>query len=120
VVIGGNRVEDEIEAALLFLHLVGIAGHDDFVGAQPQRVLLFVRRGGKHDTCAPNASANFTAIWPNPPRPTTPTFFPLPTPQWRMGEYVVIPAQSSGAVPARFKFVGTRSTKSSSTTMLSE
>ena len=38
----------------------------------------------------------------------------------RIGEYVVIPAQRSGAAPARSRLEGTRSTKRSSTTMLSE
>ena len=74
----------------------------------------------KTTTCAPNAWANFTPMWPSPPRPTTPTFLPLVTPQWRSGEYVVIPAQSSGAAPARSRLAGTRRTKRSSTTMLSE
>ncbi len=32
--------------------------------------------------------------------PTTPTFLPGPTCQWRSGEYVVIPAHSSGAALA--------------------
>jgi hypothetical protein len=40
--------------------------------------------------------------------------------QWRNGEYVVIPAQSSGATPARLRLDGTRSTNLWSTTMLSE
>src|SRR5271166_5574977 len=35
---------------------------------------------------APNARANFTPMWPRPPRPTTPTFLPLVTPQRHMGE----------------------------------
>ena len=59
-------------------------------------------------------------MWPSPPSPTTPTFCPLPTFQWRSGEYVVMPAQSSGAAPAGSSPSGTRSTKASSTTMLSE
>ena len=42
VVIGGDGVEDEVEAARVLLHLVGIAGDDDFVGAEPERVLLLV------------------------------------------------------------------------------
>ena len=40
----------------------------------------------KTTTWAPNAWANFTPMWPSPPRPTTPTFLPLVTPQWRIGE----------------------------------
>ena len=41
------------------------------------------------------------------------------THQCRIGEYVVIPAHSSGATPARFRFGGTLSANASSTTMLS-
>ena len=40
VVIGGDGVEDEVEAAGVLFHLVGIAGDDDFVGAEAERVLL--------------------------------------------------------------------------------
>ena len=46
-------------------------------------------------------------MWPSHRRPITRTFFPLPTPQWRIGEYVVIPAHRSGAAPATFRFAGT-------------
>src|SRR5262249_13753267 len=74
----------------------------------------------KTATCAPNAQPNFTAMWPSPPSPTTPTFFPLRMRQWRIGEYVVIPAQRSGAAPAMSRFEGNRKTKCSSTTMPSE
>jgi hypothetical protein len=42
VVIGGDGVEDEIEAASVLLHLVGVAGNDDFVGAEPERIFLLV------------------------------------------------------------------------------
>ncbi len=42
-------------------------------------------------------------MWPSPPRPTTPTFLPLVTPQWRIGEYVVIPAHRSGAAPGEIE-----------------
>ena len=42
VVIGGDGVEDEVEAAGVLLHLVGIAGDDDFVGPEAERVLLLV------------------------------------------------------------------------------
>ena len=49
VVIGGDGIEDEVEAAGVLLHLVGVAGDDDFVGAEAQRVLLLVRRRGEHD-----------------------------------------------------------------------
>ena len=49
VVIGGDGVEDEVEAAGVLLHLVGVAGDDDLVGAEAQRVFLLVRRGGEDD-----------------------------------------------------------------------
>src|ERR1035438_7235536 len=40
----------------------------------------------KTTTCAPKARANLTAMCPRPPRPTTPTFCPGPTFQWRNGD----------------------------------
>ncbi len=53
VVIGGDGVEDEVEAAGVLLHLVGIAGDDDLIGAEPERVFLLAGRGGEdHDVGA--------------------------------------------------------------------
>ena len=49
VVVGGDGVEDEVEAAGVLLHLVGVAGDDDFVGAEAERVLLLAGRGGEDD-----------------------------------------------------------------------
>ena len=43
VVIGGDGVEDEVEAAGVLLHLVGVAGDDDFVGTEAERVFLLAR-----------------------------------------------------------------------------
>ena len=40
VVIGGDRVENEVEAAGVLPHLVGVARHDDLVGAEAERVFL--------------------------------------------------------------------------------
>ena len=42
VVIGGDGVKDEVKAASVLLHLVGIAGNDDFVGAQAEPIFLLV------------------------------------------------------------------------------
>ena len=86
VVIGGDGVEDEVEAAGVLLHLVGIAGDDDFVRAEAKRVVFLVGRSGEDDDVGSEAWANFTPMWPSPPRPTMPTFLPLVTPQWRIGE----------------------------------
>ena len=47
VVVGGDGVEDEVEAAGVLLHLIGVAGDDDLVGTQAERVLRFVGRGGE-------------------------------------------------------------------------
>ena len=47
--IGGDGVEDEVEAAGVLLHLVGIAGDDDFVGAEAERVFRLAGRGGEDD-----------------------------------------------------------------------
>ena len=60
--------------------------------------------------CAPIAWASLSPMWPRPPRPTTPTREPSPTPQWRSGEKVVMPAHRSGAAAASSRFDGIRST----------
>ena len=44
-----TAVEDEVEAAGVLLHLVGIARDDDLVRAEAERVLLLARRGGEDD-----------------------------------------------------------------------
>ncbi len=49
VVLGGDGVEDEIEAAGVLPHLVGVAGDDDLVGSEPERVVLLLGRGREHD-----------------------------------------------------------------------
>ncbi len=64
----------------------GVAGDDDFVGAEAEGVLFLPGEVVKTTTWAPKAWANLTPMWPRPPRPTTPTFLPLVTPQWRIGE----------------------------------
>ena len=46
--IGGNGVENEVETPRVLFHLVGIAGDNDFVGAESKRVLLLVRRMGEN------------------------------------------------------------------------
>jgi hypothetical protein len=40
VVIGGNRIENEIEAACVLFHFVGVSRDDDFVGTEAERVVL--------------------------------------------------------------------------------
>jgi hypothetical protein len=49
--------------------------------------------------------------------PTTATFLPGPAFQCLSGEYVVMPAHSSGAASSRARPSGMRRTKFSSTTM---
>ncbi len=71
-------------------------------------------------TSAPIEAASFTAMCPRPPRPTTPTRSPFLVLHWRSGEYVVIPAQRSGAAAAGSRPAGTFRTKRSSTTICVE
>ena len=61
-------------------------------------------------TSAPMEAANFTAMWPRPPRPTTATRSPRLHPNCRRGEYVVMPAHRSGAARAGSSPLGMRST----------
>jgi len=50
VVIRGDRIEDEVETTRALLHLLGVAGDDDFVGAEAQCIFLFAGRGSEdHD-----------------------------------------------------------------------
>ena len=71
-------------------------------------------------TSAPKATPNFTAICPNPPNPSTASLCPLPTFQWRSGEYVVMPAHNNGATAGNESLSEMCNTKSSCTTILSE
>jgi len=43
VVIGGNRIEDEVEAAGVLLHFIDVARDDDFIGPKAARVFLLAR-----------------------------------------------------------------------------
>ena len=71
-------------------------------------------------TSALLAAASFTAMWPRPPSPTTPTRWPAESSQCCIGENVVMPAQRSGAVAARSMPGGMRMTKCSATTIAVE
>ena len=65
-----DRVQNEVEAARVLLHLVRVLRNHHLVRAEPQRIVLLVRRSREdHHVCAPSACANFTAMWPSPPRP---------------------------------------------------
>ncbi len=49
VVVGGDGIEDEVEAAGMLCHLIRVAGEDNFVGAKAQSVFLLVGRSGEED-----------------------------------------------------------------------
>ena len=51
--IGGNGVDDEVETAGMLFHFVCIARNDDFIGTEPERVVLFVRRRGEYRDVSP-------------------------------------------------------------------
>jgi hypothetical protein len=54
-VIGSNCVENEVKAIGVLLHLVGIAGDNDFIRTQAKRIILLVSEVVKTTTWAPNA-----------------------------------------------------------------
>ncbi len=55
--VGGDGVEDEVEAASVLRHFVGVGGDHHFVRAQPEGVLLLARRSGEnHHVSAESAS----------------------------------------------------------------
>jgi hypothetical protein len=93
---------------------------DHLVGAQPQRVLVLFGEVVKTTVCAPSAWANFTPMWPSPPRPTTPDFLALadlPVAHGRVGGDAGAQQRRGGGeveVGRNFR------TNRSSTTMLSE
>src|SRR5438094_9859830 len=55
--IGGNGVDDEVETAGVLFHFVTIARNDHFIGSEPERVLLLVRRRGKDSDVSPERAA---------------------------------------------------------------
>ena len=55
IVIGSNAVEDEIEAAGVFSHFVGVLRDDDVVGTESQRVFFLLGEVEKTTTWAPRA-----------------------------------------------------------------
>lgn len=65
-------------------------------------------------TWCPNALANLTATWPNPPSPMIPTFLGTPVDSSKllsfMGVYTVIPAHNNGAALSIGRLSGTRTT----------
>ena len=70
-----------------FLNVAGSVVSAKPVRAEPARVGLLRRaRCVSIVTSAPIAAASFTAMWPRPPSPTTPTRSPFFTFQWRSGE----------------------------------
>ena len=87
VVLGGDAVEDEVEAAGVLLPSRRRSWRRR---PRPRRAAsassILSGEVVKTTVCAPNAWANFTPMCPSPPRPTMPTFLPFVTPQWRSGE----------------------------------
>ena len=49
VVIGRDSVEDEVEAAIMFLHLVAVSGYNNFISAKAKSIFLLGGRGGKYN-----------------------------------------------------------------------
>ena len=86
VVIGGDGVEDEVEAAGMLPHFVGIARDDDFFGAEAQRVLPLAGRRGEDDNVRAERMSKLHAHVAKSAETDDADLCPLPTPQWRRGE----------------------------------
>ena len=119
VVIGGNSVEDEVEATSVLLHLVGVAENDDFVSPKSERVFLLVGSGEDNNVGSERMSKLHTHVAQSAEsdHPNLVALGDAPVAHGRVGGD---PAHRSGAAPARSSLDGTRRTKRSSTTMLSE
>ena len=70
----------------VLLHRVRVFGDHDFVRAERRASAALPGEVVKGRDFGAERAANFTPMWPRPPRPTTPTFWPVPTSQWRSGE----------------------------------
>ena len=120
VVIGGDGVENEVEAACVLFHLVGIPRDDDFIGAEAQRVFLLVRRRGEHNDVSAERMRKLYAHVAQPAETDDADLLPLadaPVAHRRVGGD---PGAEQRRRPGEIEIRGTRRTKRSSTTMLSE
>ncbi len=61
VVVGGDRVEDEIEALGVLLHLVRILRNDDFVCAEADRVVFLLRTSREDNDVSSKCMGKFHA-----------------------------------------------------------
>ena len=68
VVLGRDRIEDEVEAAGLLLHLAGVARDDGLVGAQTERIFLLVGRSREDDDVGAEGAGELDAHVTQPPR----------------------------------------------------
>ena len=101
--IGSNCVDNEVEAIGVLLHFVGIAGNNDFIRTEAKRIIFLVRRSGEDSDVRSERMSKFHRHMTETTETDHSYLLPLPTPQWRIGEYVVIPAHRSGAAPAMFE-----------------
>jgi hypothetical protein len=76
-----HRVDDHVKVIAGGLHRGLVRGYEQVMRAHlaASSALSAVRLIAV--TCAPIATASFTAIWPSPPSPITPTRLPAFTPQ---------------------------------------
>jgi hypothetical protein len=119
-VLGRDGVENEVESVCVLAHLIGISRNNDLVCAEAKRVFCFVRRSGKHYGIGAERMSKLYRHMTYPAKTYHTNLLAFGNAQCRMGEYVVIPAQRRGAVPPRFRSEGTRKTKCSLTSILSE
>ncbi len=90
-------VEDEVEAFDVGRHFVVVARHHHVIGAQRSGRITLGFGGGKGHHLGPHGVGQLDPHMPQAADADHADFLPGPTCQWRSGEYVVIPAHSSGA-----------------------
>ena len=77
VVLGGDGIEDEIETASVLLHFVGVAGYDNFIGTEAERVFRLVGRSCEDDDVCPERASELHAHVPQPAETDNANFFTL-------------------------------------------
>ena len=85
VVVGGDGVENEVEAADMLLHLGFVLGDDDFVGAEADRVGRFIWGRGEQDDVGAEGFGEFHAHVTEAAEADNPdllSFADIPVAQW--------------------------------------
>jgi hypothetical protein len=73
-----HRIVFKIKSKLFWCFFMPSSSLEIKTSWTPKRLASFLfLRCCNHNNMCPNALANLTPIWPNPPKPTTPTLSPF-------------------------------------------